>query len=103
MKKTVLWILGIVVALCAAVAIIWSGELSTLRSVASVDGNPYLYQMEYKAAYDLDDVVSKDIDENSELLDYVISRVGKGIPIKMKSAQVADENGELGTFNCTSF
>ena len=103
MKKILLWILAIVVAICVAVALIWSGEIATLRSVRSVDGNHYLYQMEYKAAYDLDDVVAKDIDENPELLDYIISRIGKGIPIKMKSAQVADENGELETFNCTSF
>ena len=59
--------------------------------------------MEYKARYDLDDLVSKSIDSNAKLLDYVIGRIGKGLPIKMKSAQVADENGELATFNCTSF
>ena len=103
MKKVLFWILGILLALCIAIACIWGGEIATLRSVRSVDGNPYLYQMEYKAAYDLDDLVAEDIDENAELLDYVIGRVGKGIPIKMKSAQVADENGEMATFNCTSF
>ncbi len=103
MKKILLWILGIIVALCAAVAIIWHGEIASICSVRSVDGNKYLYMMEYKAAYDLDDVVAKDIDENPELLDYIIGRIGKGIPIKMKSAQVADEDGNLETFNCTSF
>ena len=103
MKKVLFWILGILLALCIVIACIWGGEITTLRSVRSVDGNPYLYQMEYKAAYDLDDLVAEDIDENAELLDYVIGRVGKGIPIKMKSAQVADENGEMATFNCTSF
>ena len=103
MKKALLWILGILLVLCIAIACIWGGEIATLRSVRSVGGNPYLYQMEYKAAYDLDDLVAEDIDENAELLDYVIGRVGKGLPIKMKSAQVADENGELATFNCTSF
>jgi predicted choloylglycine hydrolase len=59
--------------------------------------------MEYKAAYDLDDVISKDIDSNPKLLDYIIGRIGKGLPIKISSAQVADENGELETINCTSF
>ena len=103
MKKVLFWILGILLALCIVIACIWGGEIATLRSVRSVDGNPYLYQMEYKAAYDLDDLMAEDIDENAELLDYVIGRVGKGIPIKMKSAQVADENGEMATFNCTSF
>ena len=103
MKKVLLWIVGIIAALCIAVAAIWGGEIGSLATVKSVDGNEYLYQMEYKAAYDLDDLVSKDIDSNARLLDYVIGRIGKGLPLKIKSSQVADENGEMNTMNCTSF
>ena len=103
MKKVLLKILGILAILVIGVLFIWRGEIATLRTVKSVGGNKYLYQMEYKAKYDLDQVIEKDIDTNSELLDYIIGRIGKGIPIKMKSAQVADENGEMDTFNCTSF
>lgn len=96
-------LLAVVVLLLLAVALVWQGEIRTLSTVRQVEGNPYLYTMEYKAAYDLDDVVEKDADTNAELLDYVITRVGKGLPIKIQSSQVADENGELKTFNCTSF
>jgi hypothetical protein len=103
MKKVLFWIVGILAALCIAVLCIWGGEISTLRTIRSVGGNEYLYQMEFKANYDLDDVIDKDVDTNAELLDYIVGRIGKGLPIKMKSAQVADENGELSTFNCTSF
>ena len=103
MKKVLLWIIGILAVLCIAIWCIWGGEIASIRSIESVDGNEYLYRMEYKAAYDLDDVIANDIDENAELLDYIIGRIGKGIPIKMKSAQVADEGGELATMNCTSF
>ena len=103
MKKFLIWLVAILAALCLVVFCIWGGELRTLSTIKSVGGNEYLYQMEYKAAYDLDDVIAKDIDENAELLDYIMGRIGKGLPIKMKSAQVADEDGELGTFNCTSF
>ena len=103
MKKAILIILGILAALVIAIACIWGGEIASISSVKSVDGNPYLYQMNYKAAYDLDDLIAKDIDENAELLDYVIGRIGKGLPLKIKSAQVADEEGELATMNCTSF
>ena len=102
-KKVLLWIVGILAALCIAVACIWGGEIASIRSIKSVDGNPYLYQMEYKASYDLDDLIANDIDQNAELLDYVIGRIGKGLPLKIKSAQVADEDGEMGTINCTSF
>ena len=103
MKKVLLWIIGILAALCLGVLCIWGGEIATIRTVKSVGGNPYLYQMEYKAAYDLDDVIEKDVDSNSELLDYIMGRIGKGLPIKMSSAQVADDSGELATMNCTSF
>ena len=103
MKKTIYCILGILAALCIAIACIWGGEIASIRSIQSVEGNPYLYKMEYKASYDLDDVIANDIDENAELLGYVIGRVGKGLPLKIGSSQVADENGETQTFNCTSF
>lgn len=103
MKGFLKWVIGIIAVLCIAVACIWGREISTIKSVEQIGDNQYLYKMEYKAAYDLDDLVSKDIDSNPELLDYIIGRIGKGIPIKMKSAQVADEDGELATFNCTSF
>ena len=103
MKKFLCWTAGIISAICIAVAFIWCGEIRTLRTITTVGGNEYLWQMEYKAAYDLDDLVSKDIDSNAKLLDYVIGRVGKGLPIKIKSSQVADENGEMQTMNCTSF
>ena len=101
--KVLAWIAGVVAAICIAVAVIWSGEIGTIKTVRQVGDNQFLYQMEYKAAYDLDDLVSKDIDQNSKLLDYVIGRIGKGLPLKIKSAQVADEDGEMATFNCTSF
>ena len=103
MKKVLLWILGILAALVIAVACIWGGEIRTVSTLETVDGNPYLFKMEYKAAYDLDDVIAKEVDTNADLLDYVVGRIGKGLPLKIKSAQVADENGELATFNCTSF
>jgi len=103
MKKALIWIAGIIAALCLVVACIWGGEIASLRSVKSVAGNEYLYTMEYKAPYDLDDLIANDIDENAELLDYVVGRIGKGLPLKIKSAQVEDDSGEMATMNCTSF
>ncbi|MBO4416490.1 MAG: linear amide C-N hydrolase [Bacteroidales bacterium] len=103
LKRILLWTVVILAALCIAVALMWGGEIATLRTVSQVNDNQYLYQMEYKADYDLDEVIEKDIDSNAKLLGYVISRIGKGLKIKINSAQVADENGEMATFNCTSF
>ena len=104
MRKVLFKIAAIIVLLCLLVATIWHGEIATIRSIESLDGNEYLYKMDYKASYDLDDVISKDVASNADLLKYITGRIGKGLPIKMESAQVADEDGELSTvFNCTSF
>ena len=103
LRNIILLIAGILAILCIAVALMWGGEIATLRTVSQVGGNQYLYRMEYKAAYDLDELIEEDIDSNAKLLGYVISRIGKGLKIKINSAQVADENGEMQTMNCTSF
>ena len=107
MKKAIKIILIVLISIILALAVIvwclWGGEIRTLASLKQVDGNPYLYAMEYKASYDLDEIIERDVDQNAELLNYVTDKIGKGIPIKGKSAQVADENGKLETFNCTSF
>ena len=62
--KAIYWFIGILAALVLAVALLWGGEIATLSSIESVEGNRYLYQMEYKASYDLDDVIAHDIDES---------------------------------------
>ena len=103
MKKALFWIIGILAVICIAVACIWGGEIASINSVKQVGDNQYLYRMDYKAPYDLDDLIAHDIDENAELLDYVVGRICKGLHLKIKSAQVEDENGEMQTMNCTSF
>ena len=103
MKKLLKILLIILLLLILGVTLVWQGEIRTLATVKQVGDNPYLYTMTYQARYDLDDIIEKDVDTNAELLQYVISRVGKGLPLKISSSQVADENGELKTFSCTSF
>ena len=103
MKKLLKILLIILLLLILGVTLVWQGEIRTLATAKQVRDNPYLYTMTYQAKYDLDDIIEKDVDTNAELLQYVISRVGKGLPLKISSSQVADENGELKTFSCTSF
>ena len=86
MKKAILWILGILAAIVIAVACVWGGEIRTISSIESVDGNPYLYRMEYKAASDLDEGIAQEDDSNAELLDYVVGRIGKGRPTRTASS-----------------
>ena len=101
--KIILTVVAVLAAIVCAAVLVWHGEIATIRTIKSVDGNRYLYSMEYKAAYDLDDVIDSDLDSNSKLLNYIIGRVGKGLPIKLKSSQVKDDSGNMAVFNCTSF
>lgn len=104
MKKALKIFLFVILLLMVAVACVWNGELRTLASLDKVD--EYLYEIDYKARYDLDEVVVSDIDANAKLLDYVIRKVAKGLPIKVKTstntgafAEPASDNAE----HCTSF
>lgn len=101
--KIILTVVAVLAAIVCAAVLVWHGEIATIRTIKSVDGNRYLYSMEYKAGYDLDDVIDSDLDSNAKLLNYIIGRVGKGLPIKLKSSQVKDDSGNMAVFNCTSF
>lgn len=101
MKKFLKWLCIFIVAAVVAVVCIWGGEIRSIGTVRQVGGNEYLYTMEYHAKYDLDDVISRDIDSNGKLLEYVIGRIGKGLPLSIKSDQVVEDT--LGSFACTSF
>lgn len=95
--------LGLLIIVIAAAAIIWGREIASINTVEKVDGNDYLYTMQYKARYDLDEVIASDLDSNPALLNYIVGKIGKGLPIKMKSSQVASDGEEMAVFNCTSF
>ena len=76
------------------------GEIKTISSLEQVDpDNEYLYCMEYKADYDLDDLIAANIDKNDVLKDYVIKRVAKGLPINIGG----DDDAETKSIGCTSF
>lgn len=99
--KTLLTVILIAVV---AAALIWGREIRTVASVKQVGDNKYLYQMQYSAKYDLDEVMEANIDENSKLLEYVVSKVGKGIKFKINSSQTSDAGKmEPAVANCTSF
>ncbi len=90
-------------ALAVAAACIWSREIRTLATLHQVGDNPYLYEMEYKAAYDLDAVINADIDSNSKLLQFVVSRLAKGIPVKIGGIKTGDSFSGGEGEHCTSF
>lgn len=103
MKKFFLILLSAVVAVFLVLVCVWNPEIRTMASVKSVDGNEYLYQMEYKANYDLDELMEADITSNAELLKYVVGRITKGLPINLVKDEDMEEASKAGGFACTSF
>ena len=97
MKKFIISVAAVLVALVAAVAIVWNGEIRTLANIHQVGGDPYLYECDYKAPYDLDAVVASGIDENAKLVAFVISKLSRGLYNPKPKAE------EKSPFACTSF
>ena len=99
MKKVLYGILGVIAALILAVAIIWNGEIRSLAAIHQVsDEDPYLFEMDYKAGYDLDKVLSAGIDGNAKLVEFVIGQLSRGL-YKPFLEDKSVGNG----FACTSF
>ncbi len=99
-------VVSIIVLAVASILFIWRGELRTVATIEQLDDQGYLYCMEYKAHYDLDKLVESDVDQNGELMSYLIHTLSKGLvdSLDIESSQVV-EKGEEGreTFGCTSF
>lgn len=98
MKKFLITLVSIL-----AVAIVFGGKIRTVTGVHQVNGNEYLYEMDYSASYDLDDLVAADIDGNRELVKYILDKLTFGLADsdRIVSSGPAEDvgNGE----HCTSF
>jgi len=96
-KVSLLGICTVLLLTVIAALLIWNGELRSLASIRQVGDDSYLYEMEYKAGYDLDKVLDAGIDENEKLVSYVIGQLSRGLYKPQKLIKVS------GEFGCTSF
>lgn len=74
------------------------GQLKTINSIAQVGNDPYLFVMENRFKYDLDEVINSDIDSNKKLLAYVTNKISHGL-MKADTASLYKN----ANFGCTSF
>lgn len=100
-KKIVLGIVIALVVLVAAAAIavfaLFGHELTTLGSIQKVDDYP-LYTMTYDGDYGMDEFLEQGGASNdSELIEFVIQRIMKGLPITIDLPDLA-----CSTFNATT-
>lgn len=80
-----------------------SGDLRTMTSVRQVDGNPYLYTLDYYLPYDLDEMVGRDVDGYDELLNYAVERLLNLKHLNLSLPGLGEKDGGAEVFNCTSF
>lgn len=102
MKKLFKTFFLIVVAAVVAAAFLWGREAVSISSVRQVADNEYLYEMDYTARYDLDELLSADIDGNKDLVNYVVGKLAKGLPVKLDSGKDDPVSDPLAE-HCTSF
>jgi len=93
--------IAIIVAAILSIFCIWKNEIATIGTISEIGDNEYLYQIEYKADYDLDEAVAANLDSNSALLQYVAGKIGKGI-ISIKTT-MKDQTLFTEAEHCTSF
>ena len=80
-----------------AVTALFGNELKTLGSIEKVDEYP-LYTMEYSGDYGMDEFLAQGGASNDqELIDFVVHRLLKGLPIKIELPNLA-----CSTFNATT-
>ena len=78
---------GVCLAAAGAVLLMFGGELKTLGTIEKVDEYP-LYTMDYAADYGLDEFLEQGGASNdAELIDFVVGRLLKGLPIKIELPQ----------------
>lgn len=87
-------LVGICILVVGAVLVMFGGELKTLGTIEKIDDYP-LYTMDYAADYGLEEFLEQGGASNdAELIDFVVSRLLKGLPIQIELPDLA-----CSTFN----
>lgn len=83
LKITVLSLISLVLVAIIGLYAMFHNEISTVNSIKELDAYP-LYQMEYKGDYGFDSFLKTGASNDGELVDFVVKRLLKGLPIEIK-------------------
>lgn len=75
-------ILSLVVVISASLYALFHNEINTITSMKKLDDYP-LYYMEYSGDYGFDEFLKQGASNDGELVDYVVKRLLKGLPIEI--------------------
>jgi len=81
MKKVIIIFLAIFIIVGGGIYVLFKHEISSLISLKKVD-NYTLYTMEYDGNYGFDDFLQTGASNDSELVDFVVKKLLKGIPME---------------------
>ncbi|WP_306792677.1 C45 family autoproteolytic acyltransferase/hydolase [Collinsella ureilytica] len=95
-KRVILVALALLVIGLIGIAAVLRHEIKTVVSITEVDSHP-LYTMTYDGDYGFDDFLQKGASSDTELINFVVTRLMRGVPIKLDLPDLA-----CATFNATS-
>ena len=81
LKRTLLTILVIVIVAGSVFYIVFRHEISSLMSLEKIDDYT-LYTMEYDGDYGFDDFLKTGASNDAELVDFVVKKLLKGLPVE---------------------
>lgn len=85
-------LLVLLVIICAALSLMFGNEAATLATIERV-GDEDLFTMEYRGDYGLDEFLDTGASSDAELVQFIVSQVLHGIPLKF----------ELPDLGCSTF
>lgn len=85
-----------VVGLTITLSCVFKEELNTIKKIEKVNDHPF-YIMEYAKDYDFDEFLTVGASDEQELVDFIIGKIFKGLPIKINVADYA-----CSTFNAVT-
>lgn len=90
-------VLVLMAVVAVAVGVLFGHEIKTVASIKKLDSYP-LYEMTYDGDYGIDEFLAQGGASNDgELIDFVIHRLMKGLPVKIELPDLA-----CATFNATT-
>ena len=99
-KFTGISVVTVLLILVLGLYAMFHNEVSTINSINKLNDYP-LYQMEYKGDYGFDSFLETGASNDKELVDFVVKRLLKGLPIEIKipshgcsTFRAENENGD---------
>lgn len=87
-RKILLIIIAVLLAVVIVIGVVFRNEIKTIRSIEKQDEYGF-YTMEYKSDYNFDDFLNVGASDESELVEFVVSKIMKGYPVEIDETDLS--------------